>query len=88
MHLRFARHCSGTVNRLTHRHFEDRAISDHSNFATVYCFELGRPRGRWVDNIEMDLREIEWAGMDLVDLGQDRDQCRSLVSTVMDLRVP
>jgi hypothetical protein len=23
---------------------------------------LGRPRRRWVDNIKMDLREIEWDG--------------------------
>jgi hypothetical protein len=25
---------------------------------------LGRPRRRWGDNIEMDLREIGWSGMD------------------------
>jgi hypothetical protein len=25
---------------------------------------LGRPRRRWVDNIEMDLSEIGWDGMD------------------------
>jgi hypothetical protein len=25
---------------------------------------LGRPRRRWVDNIEKYLREIEWRGMD------------------------
>jgi hypothetical protein len=25
---------------------------------------LGRPRRRWEDNIMMDLREIEWGGMD------------------------
>jgi hypothetical protein len=25
---------------------------------------LGRPRRRWVDNIEMDLREIGWSGLD------------------------
>jgi hypothetical protein len=35
---------------------------------------LGRPRRRWVDNIEMDLREIGWGGMDWTDLVQDRDQ--------------
>jgi hypothetical protein len=29
---------------------------------------LGRPRRRWVDNIKMDLREIGWDGMDLIDL--------------------
>jgi hypothetical protein len=25
---------------------------------------LGRPRCGWMDNIKMDLREIEWDGMD------------------------
>jgi hypothetical protein len=34
---------------------------------------LGRPRRRWVDNIRMGLREIEWGGMDWIDLAQDRD---------------
>jgi hypothetical protein len=29
---------------------------------------LGRPRRRWVDNIEIDLREIGWDGMDWIDL--------------------
>jgi hypothetical protein len=49
---------------------------------------IGRPRRRWVDNIKMDLREIEWDGMDWVDLAQDRDHWRALVNTVMNLRVP
>jgi hypothetical protein len=44
---------------------------------------LGRPRHRWVDNIKMDLR-----GMDWIDLAQDRDQWRARVNTVMNLRVP
>jgi hypothetical protein len=44
---------------------------------------LGRPRRRWVD-----LREIEWDGVDCVDLAQYRDQWRALVNTVMNLRVP
>jgi hypothetical protein len=34
---------------------------------------LERPRHRWEDNIKMGLREIEWGGMDWVDLAQDRD---------------
>jgi hypothetical protein len=34
---------------------------------------LGSPRRRWVDNIKMDLREIEWGGMDWIYLAQDRD---------------
>jgi hypothetical protein len=44
---------------------------------------LGRPRRRWVNNIKMDLKEIGW---DCV--AQDRDQWRSLVNTVLNLRVP
>jgi hypothetical protein len=35
---------------------------------------LGKPRRRFVDNNKMDLREIGWDGMDLIDLAQDRDQ--------------
>jgi hypothetical protein len=35
-----------------------------------------RARGRWVDNIKVDLREIAWGRMDRTDLAQDRDQWR------------
>jgi hypothetical protein len=49
---------------------------------------LGRPRRRWVDNIEMDLREVGWDGVDLIDLAQDRDRWRAYVNAVMNLRVP
>jgi hypothetical protein len=49
---------------------------------------LGRPRLRWIDNIKIVLREIGWDGVDWIDLGQDRDQWRALVNTVMNLRVP
>jgi hypothetical protein len=41
-----------------------------------------------VDNIKMDLREIGWDGMDWIDLAQDMDQGRALVSTVINLQVP
>jgi hypothetical protein len=34
---------------------------------------LRRLRRRWRDNIKMDLREVEWDGMDWTDLAQDRD---------------
>jgi hypothetical protein len=33
---------------------------------------LGRPRHRWVDSIKIDLREVGWAGIDWIDLAQDR----------------
>jgi hypothetical protein len=49
---------------------------------------LERPRRRWLDNIKVDLREIGWAGVDWIDLAHDRDQWRSLVNMVMNLRVP
>jgi hypothetical protein len=45
---------------------------------------LRRPRCRWVDNIKIYLREIGWDGMDWIDLAQDRDQWRALVTTVMN----
>jgi hypothetical protein len=48
---------------------------------------LGRPRRRWVDNIKMDLREIEFRDVDWIHLAQDRDRWRALVNTVMNLRV-
>jgi hypothetical protein len=49
---------------------------------------VGRSKRRWVDNIKIELREIGWGGMDWIDLAQDRDQWRALVSMVMNLRVP
>jgi hypothetical protein len=49
---------------------------------------LGRPRLRWVDSIEIGLRETGWLGIDCIDLAYDRDQWRALVNTVMNLRVP
>jgi len=49
---------------------------------------LGRPRRRWVDNIRMDLREVGCVYMDWIGRAQDRDRWRTLVSAVMNLRVP
>ena len=49
---------------------------------------LGRPRRRWVDNIRMDLQEVGCGYVDWFGLAQDRDSWRTLVSTVMNLRVP
>ena len=48
---------------------------------------LGRPRRMWVD-IRMDLQEVECGYMDWIGLAQDRDRWRTLVSAVMNLRVP
>ena len=49
---------------------------------------LGRPRRRWVDIIMMDLQEVGCGYMDWIGLAQDRDGWRTLVSAVMNLRVP
>ena len=49
---------------------------------------VGRPRRRWVNNIRMDLQEVGCGYMDWIGLAQDRDRWRTLVSAVMNLRVP
>jgi len=49
---------------------------------------LGRPRRRWVDNIRLDLQEVGCEYMDWIGLAHDRDRWRTLVSAVMNLRVP
>jgi hypothetical protein len=49
---------------------------------------LGRPRRRWEDNIRMDLWEEGCGCVDWMELAQDRDRWRALVSAVMNLRVP
>ena len=41
-----------------------------------------------VDNIRMDLQEVGGGCMDLIGLVQDRDRWRTLMSAVMNLRVP
>ena len=49
---------------------------------------LGRPKHRWEDNIKMDLQEVGGDCGDWMELAQDRDRWRTLVSMVMNLRVP
>jgi hypothetical protein len=48
---------------------------------------LGGPRRRWLDNIKMNLKEIGFGGVNLINVAQDRDQWRTLLNTVMDLRM-
>jgi len=40
------------------------------------------------DNSKMDLQEVGRGCEDLMELAQDRDRWRALVSTVMNFRVP
>jgi hypothetical protein len=49
---------------------------------------MGRPRRRWEDNFKMDLQEVGGSCGDCMELAQDRDRWRALVSTVMNLRIP
>ena len=49
---------------------------------------LGRTRRRWEDNIKMDLQEVGGSFGGWMELDQDRDRWRALVSTVRNFRVP
>jgi hypothetical protein len=46
---------------------------------------FGRLRRRWEESIKMDLEEVGWGGMDWIDLAEDSDMWRALVTS---LRVP
>jgi hypothetical protein len=41
-----------------------------------------------LDNIKTVLTETGWDSFDCIYLAQDRDKCRAVVNTVMNLRVP
>ena len=49
---------------------------------------LGRLRHRWDYNIKTDLQEVGGGCGDWMELAQDKDRWRALVSTVMNFRVP
>jgi hypothetical protein len=48
---------------------------------------VGRPRLRWIDNINIDLLEIGFSVVDWIGLAQDRYRWRALVNSVMNLQV-
>jgi len=50
--------------------------------------EEKKPRRRWEDNIKMDLQEVGYRGVDWIELDQSRGRWRTLVTAVMNLRVP
>jgi len=49
---------------------------------------LGRSRRRWEDDMKLKLQKVGFGGMGWIELAQKRDRWRSLVNTVMNLRVP
>ena len=44
---------------------------------------LGRPRHRWEDTVRLDLKEIGISTKNWIDLAQDRDYWRALLSTAL-----
>ena len=60
----------------------------------MYRVLVGKPEGKRplrrprLDNIRMDLQEVGCGYMDWIGPAQDRDRWRTLVSAVMNLRVP
>ena len=50
--------------------------------------QLGTPRGRWEDNIKIDVQEVGRGGMDWNELAQDRDRFWAVVNAVMNFWVP
>jgi hypothetical protein len=46
----------------------------------------GRQRRRWMDNIVMEVRAIEWDGVDSISLAQDTDKWRAVVNAAMNFQ--
>jgi hypothetical protein len=49
---------------------------------------LGRPRRKWLDNINMDLGEVGWGVVDWIGVAKGRNRWRAVVNSVLNLRVP
>ena len=73
------------------------ACSTYGEKRGVYRVLMGRPEGKrlfgrprciWEDNIKMGLQEVGCGVMDWVDLAQNRDRWRALVTAVTNLQFP
>ena len=73
-----------------------RAFSAYGERRGVYRVLVGKPEGkrplgrhtrRWKDNIKMDLQEVGCGSIDWIELDQNRDRWRALVTAVTNLRV-
>ena len=50
--------------------------------------QFGSLRHRWEDNIKMDLYDVEWGGMDWIELAKDRNMWLAFWNAVMNLQIP
>jgi hypothetical protein len=73
------------------------ACSTNGEKRNAYRLLLGKPEGktplggpwhRWVDNINMDLGEKGWGGVDWIGPTQDKDKWRAIMNLVINFRVP
>jgi len=49
---------------------------------------LRRSRLRWEFNVEVDVKTVEWGVVDWIELAQDRNKWRAVVTTLMEFRDP
>ena len=61
-------------------------MSKNSTVVTNSSTHPGRTRHKWKGNTKTDLKEIQWEGMDWINLAQDRDRGKVLITTDMDLQ--
>ena len=62
-------------------------MTEFARIAMELVILIVRPRLRWEDYIKMDLQEVGRGCGDWMELAQDRDRWRALVSTVMNFGV-
>ena len=79
-----SRRSAGHVARMQEGRIDFKILTS----APARMIYLGRPRRRWEDNINMDLKEICTNTRNWVDSAQVRDNWRVLVNTALNLRVP
>jgi len=49
---------------------------------------LRRPRHIWEDNTKMNIQEVGWEGVDLINLAQGKVRWRAVLNAVMKFRFP
>ena len=62
-------------------------IGVHMGFRWGGNRPLGSPRHKWEDNIKVGLQEVEYGGIEHIDLAQERARLYALVNVAMNLQV-